>query len=53
MRDLLRRNYDIVGTVSTAGVLLITDAPWPLWLAWCGLVGYQITNRWRHRYVHA
>lgn len=43
--DILRRNYDLVGTVSTAGVLLIVDAPWPLWAVWGIVTALQIGNR--------
>lgn len=44
---MLRRNYDIVGTVATAGVLLIVSAPWPLWVVWGGIVAYIAQDRIR------
>lgn len=43
--DILKRNYDLVGTAATAGVLLIVNAPWPLWAAWGAITTYQIGNR--------
>jgi hypothetical protein len=42
---MLKRNYDLVATVSTAGVLLIVHAPWPLWAVWGVIVTYQLGNR--------
>ncbi|MCZ4556074.1 hypothetical protein O4215_10845 [Rhodococcus maanshanensis] len=48
---MLRKNYDVVATIGTAGVLLIVSAPWPLWLVWTGIVGYLATNRLRHRHA--
>ena len=47
--DVLKQNYDLVATASSAGVLLTLDAPWPLWLAWAGILTYQLANRWQHR----
>lgn len=43
--DLLRRNYDLVATVSTAGVFAALHVPWPLWAAWGIVAAAQITNR--------
>lgn len=43
--DLLRRNYDLVSTVGTGGVLLALDAPWPLWAVYGVMVTLQIGNR--------
>lgn len=43
--NVLRRNYDLVGTVSTAGVLLIVGAPWPFWTVWGAVTAYQLGNR--------
>ena len=43
--NTLRRNYDLVASVSTAGVLLIVHAPWPFWAVWAGVVTYQLGNR--------
>lgn len=43
--DTLRRNYDLVGTASTAGILLIVHTPWPFWTAWGAVTTYQIGNR--------
>ncbi|MBS1691427.1 MAG: hypothetical protein JST91_04325 [Actinobacteria bacterium] len=48
MRTLIRHNYDLVATASTAGVLLIVHAPWPLWAVWGGILAYQIGNRARN-----
>lgn len=44
----LRANYDLVGTVATAGVLLIVGAPWPFWAVWGVVTAYQIGNRIRN-----
>lgn len=41
----LRANYDIVGSVAAAGVLLIVNAPWPFWAVWGTAVAYQFGNR--------
>ena len=43
--DILRRNYDLVATVGTGGVLLALDAPSPLWAVYGVMVTYQIGNR--------
>lgn len=43
--NVLRRNYDLVASVSTAGVLLIVSAPWPFWAVWGVAVTYQLGNR--------
>jgi hypothetical protein len=43
--QLLRRNYDLVATVSTAAVFAMLGAPWPLWAAWGALAIYQVGNR--------
>ncbi|MDF3309733.1 hypothetical protein P3H15_32465 [Rhodococcus sp. T2V] len=48
---MLKRNYDVVGSISTAAVLLIVSAPWPLWVVWGGIVAYQVQNRLRYRYA--
>lgn len=48
MLHLLKQNYDLVGTASTAGVLLIVHAPWPLWVVWGGVLAYQAGNRINH-----
>jgi hypothetical protein len=41
----LRANYDLIGSVSTAGVLLAVHAPWPFWAIWAAVVAYQVGNR--------
>jgi hypothetical protein len=41
----IKANYDIVGSISTAGVFMIVNAPWPFWAAWGVVVAYQIGNR--------
>jgi len=41
----LRRNYDLVATVGTAGVFLALGVPWPFWAGWGVLVACQIGNR--------
>ena len=41
----LKANYDLIGTASTAGVLLIVNAPWPFWAVWAAVSTYQIGNR--------
>lgn len=46
--NLIRRNYDIVASIGTAGVLLAVRAPWPLWIVWGGAVAYQLGNRIIH-----
>jgi len=43
--NTLKANYDLVGSVATAGVLLIVAAPWPFWAVWGAVVTYQIGNR--------
>jgi hypothetical protein len=43
--DFLRRNYDLVATVSTGATLLAVDAPWPLWAVYGVVVTFQIRNR--------
>lgn len=43
--NLLKRNYDLVATVGTAGVFLALGVPWPLWAGWGLLLAYQIGNR--------
>jgi len=43
--QILRANYDLVATASTAGILLAVGAPWPLWAAWGVLLSYQLGNR--------
>ena len=43
--DILRRNYDLVASVSTAGAFLAVHAPWPLWAVWGAVVTYQVGNR--------
>lgn len=43
--QLLRRNYDLVATASTAVVFAALGVPWPLWAAWGVLVAGQIGNR--------
>jgi hypothetical protein len=43
--ELLRRNYDLVASVSTASVFLILDSPWLLWAVWGVVVTYQVGNR--------
>ncbi|WP_169846773.1 hypothetical protein [Rhodococcus marinonascens] len=47
MLNVLRRNYDIVGTVSTGAVLWVLNAPWPLWLVWGGIIVYVVQDRIR------
>ncbi|WP_166436376.1 hypothetical protein [Tsukamurella asaccharolytica] len=42
---MLRRNYDLVATAGSAGVLLAIGAPWPLWLVLGGIVTFQVANR--------
>lgn len=42
---ILKRNYDLVATVGTAGVFLAVGVPWPLWAAWGALLTYQLGNR--------
>lgn len=44
---MIRRNYDIIGTITTGGVLAILHAPWPLWLWWVGIVAYVAQGRVR------
>lgn len=46
---MLKRNYDILGTISTGAVLAILSAPWPLWIIWGGIIVYQVQNRVRFR----
>ena len=41
----IRANYDLVGSVATAGILLIVGAPWPFWAIWGAAVTYQLGNR--------
>jgi hypothetical protein len=41
----IRANYDLVTSVTVAGVLLAVRAPWPLWAVWGVAVTYQIGNR--------
>ncbi len=48
---MLKRNYDILGTISTGVVLAILSAPWPLWIVWSGVVVYQVENRLRFRHA--
>ncbi|WP_172826971.1 hypothetical protein [Rhodococcus sp. KB6] len=48
---MLQRNYDIVATISSAAVLTILSAPWPLWIVWGGIVAYQVQNRIRFRHA--
>ncbi len=43
--NAFRRNYDLVATISTAGVFLIVGVPWPLWAAWGAMVALQLGNR--------
>lgn len=43
--DLLRRNYDLVATVSTAAVFAALNVPWPLWAVWGVVAVAQIGNR--------
>lgn len=43
--DTIRRNYDLVATAAAAGVLLVVDAPWPLWAIWGTVTAYQVGNR--------
>ena len=43
--QVLRANYDLVATASTAGVFLAVGVPWPLWAAWGAMATYQIGNR--------
>lgn len=43
--NTLKANYDLIGTASTAGVLLIVRAPWPFWAVWGAVTAYQIGNR--------
>ena len=42
---MLKRNYDLVATVSTAAVFTMLNVPWPLWAAWGLVVTYQFGNR--------
>lgn len=42
---MLKRNYDLVATVGTAGLFVALHAPWWLWVALGGLVAYQLTHR--------
>lgn len=51
--EIVQRNYDLVGSASTAGVLLIVHAPWPIWAIWVGIVSYQVVNRIAHRRAQA
>lgn len=46
--NVLRRNYDLVATVSTGAVFAALGVPWWLWAAYGVLVAYQISNRVRH-----
>ncbi|MDI9908012.1 hypothetical protein [Rhodococcus sp. IEGM 1406] len=48
---MLKRNYDILGTISTGAVLVILSAPWTLWIVWGGVVVYQVGNRLRFRHA--
>lgn len=41
----LKANYDLIGTASTAAVLMIVHAPWPFWAVWAAATCYQIGNR--------
>ncbi|MEB3023084.1 hypothetical protein [[Mycobacterium] crassicus] len=43
--DLLRRNYDLVASVSTGGALLTVGVPWPLWAVYGVMVTFQVGNR--------
>lgn len=43
--NVLRRNYDLVASVSTAAVFLILDAPGWLWAAFGVVVVAQLGNR--------
>ncbi|MFE3291664.1 hypothetical protein [Rhodococcus sp. NPDC059234] len=47
MLELLKRNYDILGTVSTGAVLWVLHAPWPLWVAWGGVIAFIAQDRIR------
>ena len=44
---MLKRNYDLVVTAATAGVLMIVGVPWPFWVVLAGIVAYQAANRYR------
>ncbi|MCV7206978.1 hypothetical protein H7J71_33735 [Mycolicibacterium peregrinum] len=47
--DLLRRNYDLVATVSTGATFLVLDTtvglPWWMWAAYGVVVAAQLGNR--------
>lgn len=43
--NTLRRNYDLVATVSTGAIFVALDVPWPLWAGYGVLVTVQIGNR--------
>lgn len=47
MLDVMRRNYDIVGTVATGGALWALHAPWPLWAVWGGIIVFIAQDRIR------
>lgn len=54
--DLLKRNYDLLVTVSSGAVLFALDAtigiPWPLWAAYGAIVVIQIGNRMARGWSH-
>ena len=47
MLEMMRRNYDVVGTAATGSVLWVLGAPWPLWLVWSGIIVFLVQDRIR------
>lgn len=47
---MLRKHYDVIGTVSTIGVFLILSPPWPLWAALGVLATWQAVGKWQARH---
>lgn len=43
--NILRRNYDLVASVSTAGIFLAVGVPGWLWAIYAAVVTLQIGNR--------
>lgn len=45
---MLKRNYDLVATIGTAGVFAALAVPGWLWVGWAALLTYQVGNRIAH-----